>query len=200
MTSCLQKAALKRRSRYGFEKKIPISDKELQNILEQALLNTPSAFNSQSTRAVLLLGKHHKRLWEITKDILLKKIGQERFEKTREKIDESFLSGYGTILFFEDQDTVRHLQENFKSYKDKFPQWSQHTSGMHQYVVWTALAEAGIGASLQHYNPLIDQAVIDQWDINPSWTLISQMPFGIATDTPDEKTFEPLEKRLKVFQ
>ena len=29
-------------------------------------------------------------------------------------------------------------------------------AGMLQLAVWTALAEKGLGASLQHYNPLID--------------------------------------------
>lgn len=31
--------------------------------------------------------------------------------------------------------------------------------GMAEYATWLALTEAGLGASLQHYNPLIDEAV-----------------------------------------
>ena len=37
------------------------------------------------------------------------------------------------------------------------------------------------GASLQHYNPLIDEAVAKQWHINPNWKLIAEMPFGTST-------------------
>ena len=41
--------------------------------------------------------------------------------------------------------------------------------------------DAGFGASLQHYNPLIDEAVAKQWHINPNWKLIAEMPFGTST-------------------
>ena len=45
---------------------------------------------------------------------------------------------------------------------------AQQTSAMHQLAIWTMLEDAGFGASLQHYNPLIDEAVAKQWHINPS--------------------------------
>ena len=38
------------------------------------------------------------------------------------------------ILFFEDPVPVRELAAKFPAYADKFPQWSEHTSGMHQYI------------------------------------------------------------------
>lgn len=72
---------------------------------------------------------------------------------------DSFKAGYGTVLFFEDQSIVKSLQEQFALYADNFPIWSQQTSGMHQLVVWTALEGEGLGATLQHYNPLIDDEV-----------------------------------------
>ena len=71
----------------------------------------------------------------------------------------SFAAGAGTILFFEDQDVVRSLQEKFALYADNFPVWSEQAGGMAQLSVWAALANAGVGASLQHYNPLVDADV-----------------------------------------
>ena len=82
----------------------------------------------------------------------------EKFSSTEEKIN-SFDAGYGTILFFEDNSIVEYLQKEFPTYKDNFPIWSQHTSGMHQFVIWTALESEGYGASLQHYNELIEEDV-----------------------------------------
>ena len=41
----------------------------------------------------------------------------------------------------------------------QFPIWSEQASGIVQFAVWTALAEAGISASLQDYNPVVDDAV-----------------------------------------
>ena len=62
------------------------------------------------------------------------------------------------------------------------------------------LEDAGFGASLQHYNPLIDEAVAKQWHINPNWKLIAEMPFGTSTQEPGEKQFAPLEERILVFK
>lgn len=111
-----------------------------------------------------------------------------------------FRSGYGTILFFEDDAVIKSLQEQFELYKDNFPIWSQQSSGMLQFAIWTALELEGLGASLQHYNPLIDEAVKAEWNIPESWRLIAQMPFGNPTAEPGEKDFQPIEERVKVFK
>ena len=120
-------------------------------------------------------------------------------ENDEEKIA-SFAKGYATVLFFEDQDVVANLQRNFPLYADSFPLWSLQSSGMLQYMVWAALENEGAGASLQHYNPLIDDAVAAEWKLPASWKLISQMPVGSREAPAGEKTFEPIEKRVKVFK
>lgn len=50
-------------------------------------------------------------------------------------------------------------------YADNFPVWSEHSTGIAQFAVWTALAEQNIGASLQDYNPIIDDEVAAAFDI-----------------------------------
>ena len=62
-------------------------------------------------------------------------------------------------MYFEDQVVVEGLQEQFALYKDNFPIWSLQSSGMLQFTIWTSLEAEGLGASLQHYNPLIDEQV-----------------------------------------
>ncbi len=190
---------LNRRTRYDLSSQSTLSEEAIREIISTTLLHVPSSFNSQSTRVVLLLGGQHKRLWEITKDTLRKIVPANAFAGTEAKIDGAFASGHGTILFFEDQETISKLQQAFPLYKDNFPVWSQHTAGMHQYVVWSLLAEAGMGASLQHYNPLIDEAIAREWNISPQWKLTAQMPFGVPTGQPGQKEFLPLEQRLLVF-
>ena len=95
---------------------------------------------------------------------------------------------------------MANLQRNFPLYADNFPLWSLQSSGMLQYMVWAALENEGAGASLQHYNPLIDDAVAAEWKLPASWKLISQMPVGSREAPAGEKTFEPIEKRVKVFK
>lgn len=189
-----------RRTYYALSPKSPISDGEIEEIVKTVLTHVPSAFNSQSARMVLLLGENHQKLWDIVKDTLKAIMASEDFLKTEEKIDGSFASGYGTILFFEDQAVVKNLQAAFPGYKDNFPVWSQHTSAMHQLSTWTMLEDAGFGASLQHYNPLIDEEVIEAWHLPKSWKLIAQMPFGVPIGGVGEKEVEDLNKRMKVFK
>ena len=110
----------------------------------------------------------------------------------------SFAAAYGTILYYDDIDTVLHLQEKFPVYKDNFPIWAQQANGMLQFAIWTALAEAGVGASLQHYNPLIDEKVSAAFDVAASWRLVAQMPFGQPVAPAQEKTYLPLEQRLRI--
>jgi predicted oxidoreductase (fatty acid repression mutant protein) len=70
---------------------------------------------------------------------------------------------------------------------------------MHQFVIWTALEEEGLGVSLQHYNEVIEADVKKEWNIPDNWKLIAQMPFGKPTSSPDEKQYQPLDGRVKVF-
>lgn len=189
-----------RRSYYALSDKSPISDKQIEEIIDFAVKHTPSAFNSQSTRVVLLLGKHHTKLWSITKDVLRKIVPTTAFADTEAKINSCFASGYGTVLFYEDQDVIKELQQSFPLYADNFPIWSQQTSAMHQLATWTMLEDAGLGASLQHYNPIIDETTTQEWNIPTTWRLIAQMPFGIPLDTPKPKEFKPLDMRVKIFK
>jgi len=200
MNKTFKEALESRRTYYAISNESPVSDKEIKEVINFAVKHVPSSFNSQSTRVVLLLGEHHKKLWNITKDILRKIVPAESFKGTEAKIDAAFLAGYGTILYFEDQDVIKGLQEMFPTYADNFPIWSQQTSGMHQLAIWTMLEELGFGVNLQHYNPLIDESVAKEWNIPASWKLIAQMPFGMPIGGPGEKDFKPLEDRIKVFE
>ena len=192
-------AVADRRSYYVISKEIVVSDDRIKEIVEHAVKHTPSSFNSQSARVVLLLGDHHDNLWNITKEALRKIVPADQFSSTEDKIN-SFKNGYGTVLFFEDSSVIESLQQQFALYKDNFPIWSEQASGMHQFVIWTALEVEGFGASLQHYNELIENDIKKEWSIPENWKLIGQMPFGKPTAEPDEKQFQPLEERIKVFK
>lgn len=200
MKRTFKEAIEHRHSYYALSPESPISDEEIQKILETVLESAPSANNSQTTRLVLLLGEDHKKLWNIVRETLRKRIAPERFEKTNEKIEKSFYSGYGTILFFEEGNEVKKLQEKFPNYKDQYLHYSHHTNAIHQFCIWVMLEDAGFGASLQHYNPLIDEEVKSQWGITEGWELIAQMPFGKPLETPEAKEKLLPEKKLRIFR
>ncbi len=199
MNKDLYQAIIDRRSFYELGKEKILSDEELAKLVRHAVKYAPSAFNSQSARVLLLLGNEHDKLWTYTKDILREIVPADRFSPTEAKLD-AFRGGYGTVLYFEDQTIVKSLQEKFPLYQENFPVWSLQSSGMLQYIVWTTLVSEGYGASLQHYNPLIDEKVKKAWNIPDDWKLLSQMPFGKPLANPDQKTFLPLEDRIKIFK
>lgn len=199
MTKSFKEALKARRTFYQIDNKSTLSDKEIRDLIRFAVEYVPSAFNSQTTRVVLLTGSAHEKLWTIVKDTLRKLVPADAFAKTEQKIDGSFSCGYGTVLYFEDMSIVHSLQESFPAYKDNFPVWSEQTDAMHQLVIWTLLEDAGMGASLQHYNPLIDDEVRKTWNLPDDWKLIAQMPFGIPVAQPGSKEVMSLDKRVFEF-
>ncbi|MFJ7747439.1 nitroreductase family protein [Peribacillus sp. NPDC097295] len=187
-----------RRSYYGISKDTVVPTSRIKEVIDHAVQYSPTAFNSQSARVVVLTEASHDQLWDITKETLRKIVDEKDFKQTEEKM-QSFKNGFGTVLFFEDQSIVEKLQEQYKAYAENFPIWSNQSSGILQFIVWTALEIEGFGASLQHYNPLIDEEVKNAWNLPGNWKLIAQMPFGKPTAEPGDKDFAPLEERIKYF-
>lgn len=173
-----------RRSQYVLGKNLPLAENEVLEIIDNAVKYSPSAFNSQTAHAVVLLGDNHQKLWDITFEELGKFLPNEDAKAvTKAKLD-GFTAAYGTILFFEDHDVVKGLQEQFPSYADNFPLWSEQSTGIVSFAVWNALAEAGVGANIQHYNPVIDERVAKEWNIPTNLVLRAQMPFGEIVGEP----------------
>jgi len=134
----------KRRSIYALGKAGLDKKEKIIEIIKMAVMQSPSAFNSQSARVVVLFDKESTRFWEITRNCLKKIVPVDAFPKTSEKID-SFNAGFGTVLFFEDQSVVNGLMNQYPLYKDNFPVWSMQSNGMLQSLVWMALAEESRG-------------------------------------------------------
>lgn len=194
----LQQAAESRRSVYSLNKNLPVGKDEIVQIVEHAVLHTPSSFNSQSARVVVLFGEEHDKVWQFVEDALRAVVPADSFEPTAQKL-KLFKAGAATILFYEDQNVVKGLQEQFPAYAANFPVWADQANAMVQYAVWTTLAAAGAGANLQHYNPLPDAAIAEAWNIPENWLLRAQMVVGGIGAPAGEKTFQPVAERLKVF-
>ena len=187
-----------RRSIYSIGKNVTLSQEQIATLVKEAVKHSPSSFNSQSSRVVVLFGQQHEKLWAIVKETLKKIVPAESFATTEAKLD-SFAAGAGTVLFFEDTQAIDKLQKQFVAYADNFPVWSEHSTGIAQFAVWSALAQEHIGASLQHYNPLIDEPVLKTWDWPSGWRLRAQLPFGSIEQSPGEKSFISDEERFRVF-
>ncbi|CAM4253552.1 nitroreductase family protein [Erysipelothrix inopinata] len=187
-----------RRSRYGLSKEEVLTKEEIVALVNKSVDLTPSAFNAQTQRVVVLFGENSDKFWDLTREELRKVAPAEGFENTINKL-ESFKAGQGTILYFYDENVVKGLQENFALYAENFPIWAQQENGMLQLVIWSALAGEGVGASVQHYNPIVDAAAAEAFDLPANWKLVAQMPFGKAVDTVNPKETQPVSDKVKVF-
>ncbi|MBT2601852.1 nitroreductase family protein [Peribacillus frigoritolerans] len=196
-TTNVKEAIINRRSIRKVKKNDNISKERINELLKIAL-HAPTSFNMQSGRVVVVMDDQHERFWDIVKETLRSRVPEESFAATVERL-QGFRDGVGTILFFENQETIEQMQEKAPSYKEQFPYWSHQGSAMLQYAIWMTLTAEGIGASLQHYNPIIDEEVMKTWDLPGKWSLIAQMPFGEPNEQPGEKTFLPFEDIVKFY-
>ncbi len=185
-------AIAKRRTYYQINKKLPVAEVDVIKLIEETTELVPDAFNMKSARVVVALGEKQDTLWDAIYDVFGGKVA-------REKID-SFKAGYGTVLYFIDEDVVRSLQEQFALYAENFPTWAQQANGMLQFCIWTGLRELNVGANLQHYNPVIDDKVKELFNVPASWTLVAQMPFGDIVAEPEAKEKEDIGKRVQIVR
>ena len=178
-----------RRTVYQLNKELPIPVAEVRQLIEETTELVPDAFNMKSARVVIAFGEKQDALWDDVYEAFGGKVA-------REKID-GFRAAAGTVLYFYDETVVSGLQEQFPLYAANFPVWANQANGMLQLAVWTALREKGIGANLQHYNPVIDERVKALFGVPASWKLIAQMPFGGIAAQPEPKEKEDIAQRVR---
>lgn len=200
MVNCIEQDSLKvRRSVYGLGKLSHSADVCLEDSVKSCVLHCPTPFNVQSARVVILLNDSHQVLWNKIWQNLKKLIPVASQKSTQQKIA-NFSVASGTILFFEDKHSLAELKKRFPLYAKNMKTWVQQANGMLQFMVWQVLAENNIGASLQHYNEIIEKDLPYLYGIPQNWELVAQMPFGSIEKEPAEKTFLPLDDRIIVFK
>ncbi len=192
--------AKNRRTYYALSKNLPVdvTPARIAEIVNNTILHAPSGFNAQPTRAVVLFGAEHDRLWDLTRDALKKLVPEDKWQHTADRMA-MFRAAAGTVMFFDDEATTRRMQEKFPMYQDKMPHFATQSGAMSQYLLWTALEAENLGANLQHYNPVISKDVLETWGLPEDWTLDAQLVFGGKTNEAGEKTSLPIEDRVKTF-
>lgn len=188
-----------RRSIYTITNTSPIPKNKIVALIEMLIEDVPSAFNCQSARLVVLFGQANQNFWDIVMKTLRERVPADKFGPTETKIN-CFAAGYGTILYFDDESVTEAFANDFPSYAANFKTWADQANGMLQFAIWTALEEEGLGANLQHYNPIIDDEVKEVFNIPEHYRLIAQMPFGARTAEPDEKEVISGSERMRVLE
>ncbi|MFA5236079.1 MAG: nitroreductase family protein [Bacilli bacterium] len=190
-----------RRSQYDLTAVSALDRKTLLERLASVIEQSPTGFNSQSSRIVVLYDGRHEEFWNLVLQGIDKEIGHDAaaFEKSRQKIAGLSRSA-GTILFFENEKINSDLKDKFPLYAANISVWAEQSQGMLQLAVWTMLAEAGMGASLQHYAELVAPKLQTMLSLDPDWRLVAQMPFGIPNSHPAPKAKVPGTDRVIVLE
>jgi len=187
----------KRHSFYDINNKIPVTDDKITDIIKKCLELYPSSFNTQSAHLMLLLNGEHQKFWALVESELLKNSPKDKAEAIKSRIS-SFAKGYGTILFFDDTNVVSELEKKMPLYAKNFKNWSSQSNAILQFMIWSAFADNNVGASLQHYNPLINNAVHKAFNVPQNLELIAQMPFGGIESCPTAHSFDDIDKKLTI--
>lgn len=188
-----------RRSNHHLSNEFLQPKEDLIHHLEQVLDATPSSFNSQSQRMVILLEASHKHFWNRVIDEIAKLVTAEQLTKSKQKIKQ-FADSLGTVLFFDDEETTKHMMEKFPLYASQCQVWSEQQNGMLQINIWNALVALGYQANLQHYTELVEETIKQDFNIPKHWKMVGQMPFGKAISEPKKKDTIPTKQRIIVLE
>lgn len=136
-----------RRTYYQLTNESTISDARIKELVAHTIKHVPSAFNSQTTRMVVVLKEKHEELWDAIMEVYKVQLPADKFEHAKGRMV-GFRKAYGTVsggespahpfplccrmsqmlmclsaqvLFYEDSSNVREFQEKYKTYEDKFP-------------------------------------------------------------------------------
>lgn len=87
-----------RRTCYSIEAKSPISDGRIIEIAQEVVKHTPSSFNCQSTRLVVLLKDEHVKFWALAKECFKATMKPGIYAEYEKKLLQR-QAGYGTVSY-----------------------------------------------------------------------------------------------------
>lgn len=185
-------ALAKRRTQYVLGRSLPVPEEVVVDLITKVAALTPDAFNMRSARVIVAAGEKQDTLWDAVDHAFGGKVPKEKIE--------GFRAAYGTVLYFIDTSVVNAMAKRFPRYAENFPLWANHANGMLQFNIWTGLRTLGVGANIQHYNPVIDDAVKALFHAPDSWKLIAQMPFGSIEAEAPAKDREDITRRVWILK
>jgi len=188
----------KRRSVYSLGTDSQYTKNEIENRIREVVKQVPTAFNSQTTRVVVLFDEASNKFWDHIYDVQ-KDILEGGMKDWMSGVVNGAKNGIGTVLFFEDLDAVNKMPTagaRTEAYK-------QNNNANAQYAVWLALTELGLGANLQHFNigyeQGFDKATREMFNLPETYEMIAQMPFGSIEQEIGEKELIDSAVQVKVF-
>jgi hypothetical protein len=188
----------KRRTIYALGTDSQYSKEDIENRIREVVQQVPSAFNSQTTRVVVLFDEANVKFWDHIYDVQKDVLEGEMWDMMSGVMNGA-KEAIGTVLFFEDKEAV----EQMPTQGARTEAYKQNNNANAQYAVWLALAEMDLGASLQHFNvgyeQGFDKGTKEMFDLPESYEMLAQMPFGSIEQEAGEKEHIDTNEQVKVF-
>lgn len=89
-------ATKSRRSVHQLANESTISDARIKELVTHTIKHVPSAFNSQTTRLVVVLKEKHEELWDAILEVYKVQLPADKFEHLKGRV-EMFRNAYGTV-------------------------------------------------------------------------------------------------------
>ncbi|SOC42284.1 nitroreductase family protein [Salinicoccus kekensis] len=188
----------KRRTVYALGTDSEYSKEDIENRIREVVKQVPTAFNSQTTRVVVLFDEANDKFWDHIYDVQKNVLEGEMWDMMS-GVMTGAKKGIGTVLFFEDKEAV----EVMPAQGARQEAYKQNNNANAQYAVWLALAEMDLGASLQHFNvgyeQGFDKGTKEMFNLPESYEMLAQMPFGSVEQEIGEKEHIDTDVQVKVL-
>jgi predicted oxidoreductase (fatty acid repression mutant protein) len=85
-----------RRTFYSLTNTSPVSDERIVEVVREVVRHSPSSFNGQTSRVVILLREEHLKLWTIALEVLKSTFPAQSWDVYEKKLNDR-KAAYGTV-------------------------------------------------------------------------------------------------------
>jgi hypothetical protein len=162
---------------------------EAQVRLLETLRLTPCAFNLPSWHAVLIHAER-EAFWAAVEAGFRERLKGDRLDRYLDRL-EGFQNGVAIALFFEDVPVRDDLIRAWNLTEEQAYAFAEQGIGMAQLSLWLALTAEGLVTSLQHWEWLIGDVLMEFAEVPPErFRLVAMLPIGYPDEAP--RSTEPI--------
>jgi predicted oxidoreductase (fatty acid repression mutant protein) len=148
-----------------------------------AARSVPAAYNRPPWHIVVV----HERsggFWDVVEAAFRDRLGGDRLARYLDRLA-GFRGGVGAVLVYEDRTAVEEMRQACGIDHDQARAYSEQGLGMVQLALWLAIVAEGLGASLQHWEALIEDRVAAFLGLPADrFRLAATMPLGFPAEEP----------------
>lgn len=171
---------------------IAVSDETVQRILEIARW-TPSSYNSQPWH-IVVVRERLAELWDAIEAAGRQARAGRPVERFLERLNGYRNAGAVFFIFLDRANVDEQVRITTYAPAERVESWAREAVGMLQYALWLAVVDAGLAASLHHFDSE-EEAICHFLEVPyPCFRLMGTMPVGLPAHEVAPPGRRPLEE------